>query len=229
MAGVGFATAYRELKVMGRYQLVASSREHGREVYAANADHPDADILRRLANSKPDRQPPKDENAQELRRRLRSLGAPLAVEPAGGDVAAVEEVLVEGVKLARRDPALTRAMPVCFWTQRDHLDPDHLVAAARRAGEKQAVGFLLELTGLLAHDKRLSGWARGFKDHRIRAANDFFQLPPTENSRELAETRTPPVARKWGFRMNMDMDAFRSLFDKFAHVTAQRPPTIRRR
>ena len=43
-----------------------------------------------------------------------------------------------------------------------------------------------------------------------------FFSPTTERERKLAEMRTPEVARKWGFRMNLDMDSFESMFKKGA-------------
>ena len=38
--------------------------------------------------------------------------------------------------------------------------------------------------------------------------------PTTWRERKLAELRTPAVARKWRFRMNMPMDSFVSMFEK---------------
>ena len=38
--------------------------------------------------------------------------------------------------------------------------------------------------------------------------------PTTWRERKLAELRTPEVARKWRFRMNMPMDSFVSMFEK---------------
>ena len=36
--------------------------------------------------------------------------------------------------------------------------------------------------------------------------------------RDLADAKTPKVARDWGFRMNMDYDSFQSTFDKFTKL-----------
>src|SRR5262249_49168876 len=215
-AGVGFASAYRELKAMGRYQVVASSHEGGKDVYAANLEHADADVLRRLATSRPRMAPPRDERADTLRRSLRAMGAPLAVEPTTEKEALDEGTLVDGVKLARRDPVVARALPVCVWHQRDRVDPDRLVAAAREKGEKQALGFFLELTGQLSGDRRFARWAKSLRDRRVTSVHDFFDFPAAYGSQKLAKQRTPRVAEKWGFRLNMDLETFDSLFRKFA-------------
>jgi hypothetical protein len=42
----------------------------------------------------------------------------------------------------------------------------------------------------------------------------FFALPSARAARGLAERRTPQVARDWGFTMDLDLDSFRSAFDK---------------
>jgi hypothetical protein len=49
----------------------------------------------------------------------------------------------------------------------------------------------------------------------VARPTQFFQ-PTTLRERRLAELRTPEVARKWGFRMNMGMDSFESMFRKGA-------------
>jgi len=201
---------------MGRYQVVTSSHDGGKEVYAANFEHPDADVLRRLVTSRPRIAPPRDERADALRRQLRTMGAPLAVEPAADTKDLNEMTLVDGVKLARRDPVVARALPVCVWEQRDRLDPDRLVAVAREKGEKQAVGFFLALTGELSGDRRFARWAKPLRDRRVTSVHDFFEFPSAYGSQDLANEKTPPVAEKWGFRMNLDLETFSSLFRKFA-------------
>jgi hypothetical protein len=45
-------------------------------------------------------------------------------------------------------------------------------------------------------------------------------LPTTAASAERARRNNFPVAHRWGFTMTADLDSFRSLFDKFAHVRA---------
>ena len=43
---------------------------------------------------------------------------------------------------------------------------------------------------------------------------NFFTNHQGELARVLADQNTPPVARDWGYRMNMGMDAFESMFAK---------------
>jgi hypothetical protein len=128
----------------------------------------------------------------------------------------VASTLVDGVKLARKDAVLARALPLGFWHQRDRLDGASLVGATRRAGVKQAVGFYLDLTSELSGDPRFKKWARDLKDRRVRTTHDFFQLPPSTMARKRPDDPKLRPARRWRFRMNMDFESFRSHFEKFA-------------
>lgn len=216
-AGVGFAGAYRELQAMQRVGLVAADRSAGGVTYCANTAHPSAGTLRSLVESvgvvlfpaEPDR----------IRGQLRALGAPLLEEPADVPAGPVDEIIVRGVALAHSDPGIARALPVCLFRVRDRLDPGRLGVCARRMGERHAVGFFLDLTAELAGGETFSGWSRPLRDHRRKLANDFFFGPAGSGlQRRLAEERTPDAARRWGFRMNMDLESFRTLFEKFVHA-----------
>ena len=214
LAEVGFAGAHTELKAMQRVQLVVSQHERGREVYWANLDHPEAKVLRALVASEAHRAVPKptDED-QALKGQLVTLGAPLrGIDPV--EVAPAEQMstLVRGASLARRDAVVARSLPLCFWRLRESLDSKTLGGLAFRAEDKHALGFFLELTSELGGDRRLAGLAANLRDRRMTSVRDFFQssTPSREVSRDF------PLATKWGYRMNMDLDSFRSLFDKFA-------------
>ena len=219
-AGVRFAGAYRELRDMLRYQLVDSVYEEGVQVYFANPDHPESDLLRRLVASRPPIAPPRGEAADKLRASLHGLGAPLSGPRADVLPQDREATLVAGVKLARRDPVVARALPLCLWRQRETLDPDALALAARQQGEKHALGFFLELTSELSGDPRFARWAASLLDRRVHTKSPFFHLPATRASAELARRNEFPIAHRWGFSMTTNLDSFRALFDKFAHGPA---------
>jgi helix-turn-helix protein len=212
-AAVSPSNAYGELKEMERLQLVVSHHEGRKEVFAANAAHPEATLLRALVAS--DQSPPTSaatEGDEDLKRSLVSLGAPLR----GFARLPVPEaerlaVLVKGVTLARRDATVARALPICFWYSRDALDARALAALAPRAEDRHALGFFLELAAELGGDRRLLGLAETLRDRRMTSVREFFQSPSARKS----TAREFPLATKWGFQMNMDLESFRSLFDKF--------------
>lgn len=211
LAGVAFAGAYSELKAMQRLQLVISQQEGGKEVYSANFDHPEAATLQALVASAARPVMPQSVEDEPLKRKLVALGAPLrGLEPL--EVAPSEQMatLLHGAQLARRDPVVARCLPLCFWTLRDSLDVKVLEALTFRAEDKHTLGFFLELTGELGGDRRLLGLAETLRDRRMTSLRDFFHTGRREAVRDF------PLATKWGFRMNMAMDSFQSLFAKFA-------------
>lgn len=150
-AGVAFATAYRELQAMKDLDLVVTSRDGAAETYRANDRHPDADVLRRLVSRRPPARPAA-ETADQVRGWLRRLGAPLADGPSVAPPPSEEDALADAVKLAHRDAAVARVLPLCLGYRRDHLDFTRLAARARRDREKHALGFFLDLTTTLSKD-----------------------------------------------------------------------------
>jgi DNA-binding transcriptional ArsR family regulator len=210
-AGVAFASAHTELKAMYRAGLVESRHEGGREVYRASLAHPDAAALQTLVASDVARSVPSADGDETLRGKLRALGAPLrgvsSVAVAPEDQM---ETLVEAVGLARRDPVVARSLPLCFWKLRDSLTSRALTDLRLRVEDKHALGFFLELTSELGGDRRLLGVAEALRDRRVKSPRDFFQ-----NMRRPDSAPTFPLAEKWGFLMTMDLDSFRSLFNKF--------------
>jgi hypothetical protein len=222
-ARLSFTSAYRELKLMEGFGLASSAVDGGREVYAAAADHPDAELLRRLVSTPSRSEAPTDETAFAVRRRARALGAPLQVSPEVVSREQREQVLVDAVRLSRRDATLARTLPVLVWRQHRDLDRVRLHEAAHKARQKHAVGFFLALTAELAGDDGLAGWAESLRDHRARGARPFFDLPSALTSRDLAERRTPSVARRWGYWMDLDMPTFQSTFEKFSGMDVPAP------
>jgi hypothetical protein len=215
-AGVAFANAYRELQAMKDLELVTTELQGAALAYRANDGHPDADLLRQLVARRPVGRPP-DDHADHVRGWLIQLGAPLADGNSDAPPPRQEDALADGVKLAHRDAAVARVLPLCFWYHRDHLDFGRLAARARRDREKHALGFFLDLTTELSKDRRFAKFAAELRDRRVHQTHDFFPgAALTPRARAQAERNTPAVARRWGYRMNMDLENFRSLFEKFA-------------
>ena len=153
---------------------------------------------------------------------LAHLGAPLYGSTAvkAADVPPPERVLAEALLLARRDATVARALPSGLYRTRKRLDFGLLRRLARERGQGRALGFFLELTAELSGDASLARQARPLAvDVRNRKrASQFFKLR-SATERRLAELKTPPVARRWGFRMNMSADSFASMFRKAARAS----------
>lgn len=142
---------------------------------------------------------------------LAFYGAPLLdVRPVRS--LALEEVLPRALELAAEDATVLRSLPLVLARNLDCIDWNVLSEEACRIGQGAATGMLLELTGELLGDESLLRHAEAFE----RAPGDmrhFFQ-PRGPFDERLARSRTPEVARRWGFWMNMPEESFRSLLEK---------------
>lgn len=218
-ANVAYAGAHREIKKMLRYGIVKRSIDaNGDEIYAANREHPHAALLQQLVTTRPAKP---NLEADPLRNALRGLGVPLAGASATDVPAETREaILVDGVRLAMRDPTVARVLAIAFWRLHDSLDFERLEAAARHARLRHAVGFFLALTAELAGDATLANRARRFRDNRVRTIRPFFELPATREADATAERRTPEIARAWGYAIDLDMTSMQSQFAKFTSDAA---------
>ncbi len=215
-AGVSFAAAHRELEVMKAAGLALGKRDGVATVYRPNLAHPQAKVLRSLlAVTRYTSTAPAE---QGLRGQLTALGAPLGGPAPKSRHLSAEDVLADGLVLAHHSPTVARVLPVAFWRQRDTLDYERLDRAATARDERHALGFYLELTGKLGGDRRLVRRASRLRDHRRTALRPFFSGGRGSFGMQLARTKTPALARRWGFLMNMELDSFASAFRK--HVPA---------
>ena len=124
-----------------------------------------------------------------------------------------ETVLAEGLKLSRQSASVARALPVALWKNRQRLNMDRLRREAERRGQTRVLGFFLDLTTKLSGETMFAAAAAKLYARAPAKPTQFFR-PTTWRERRLAELRTPAVARKWRFRMNMPMDSFVSMFEK---------------
>jgi hypothetical protein len=169
------------------------------------------------------RAPPATVNSQErrdekVRFALAAIGAPVGAPRRNPPPADLEAALADGLVLAHRDATLARTLPLVFWRQRDRFDLDGLVAQASRRGERFALGLFLELAGRLGHEPTLVQAARRLRDRRRTAVRLFFSHAHGPIAMAMARRYTPQVARRWGYLMNMSVDSFRTLFNKFARL-----------
>jgi DNA-binding transcriptional ArsR family regulator len=217
LAKVAFSAAHRELDAMREAGLARVERSGNELVYGAEPDHRHAELLRQLATTPSDRETGGDAGRDDqVRAWLAGVGAPLASAEAKGSVPPVEEVVAEALSLSHRDATVARVLPLVLWRHRQQLDLDQLFREATRRDERQALGYFLELAGQLGGEPRLVKAARGLHDKRRKRTRMFFAGP--HGSRALAVTRrnTPKEAVRWGYLMNMGVDSFRSMFEKFA-------------
>jgi hypothetical protein len=147
---------------------------------------------------------------------LAYYGAPLYGETLARSTPAPapELVLAEGLAFSRRDPFVARALPVALWRQSAHLDLDLLRHEVSKRGQDRAFGFFLELTGKLSQDPRIEAAAQASRPRSPLPLAPFFEKAQGPLEAMLAERNTPPLARAWGFTMNMGLDSFETMFRK---------------
>ena len=150
---------------------------------------------------------------------MKAMGAPLGSTRSKKQKCSDEEMLVSAVALARNNSTLTRTLPVVLSKNVKRLDFEKLAACARKRNARQELGFFLDLTGVLAHDSDLRTKADSLFDRRRKRVTDFFKGKSGKYSARLADQNTPPVAQKWLYRMNMNMDSFQSLFVKHVRTS----------
>lgn len=216
-ANVAFSAAHRELEAMREAGLARVERGGNELVYRAEPDHRHVELLRQLATTSGDRETRTGANRDDqVRAWLASVGAPLGSEEAEVSIPPVEEVVAEALSLSHRDAMVARVLPLVLWRQRKQLDLDRLLSEATRRDERQALGYFLELAGQLGGEPRLVEAARALHDKRRKRTRMFFSGPHGPRALALTRRNTPKEALRWGYLMNMGVDSFRSMFEKFA-------------
>jgi hypothetical protein len=219
-AWVSFAAAHRELEAMRAEGLALCERAGAALVYRANPGYREPSLVRRLLKEGGAEAAPPAPDGERVRGWLAAAGAPLLVsQPVRDPTPRLEEVLAEGLALSHRDATVARVLPLVLWRNRDRLDHGRLVRAATRRNERQSLGFFLELTGRLSGDRRLASLSEGLRDRRRSRAMPFFSGGQGRMALALARKKTPPLARQWGYLMNMGMDSFASAFAKHREAT----------
>src|SRR4051812_38886743 len=144
---------------------------------------------------------------------LVALGAPLSGWRPYRRLAP-EVALALALRFARTDASLLRSLPIVLARTWRELDWSKLETSVQDQDSLALLGMLTELTASLAGVPEL-----GEKARRLwrppRETRHLFR-PRNEFDRELAEHRSPEVARKWGFLMNIGEDSFRALFERHA-------------
>ncbi len=221
LTGMNYSITHRELRELTAAGLVQKRVKGNQRLHSMRMEHPWAEVVKQMValSKAPARRPEPSEADDAVRAQLAAAGAPLLADRLTDAAAPLADTLAAGAMLAHRDATVARALPVCLWRNRDKIDPEELQEAARRVGARHSLGFFLDLTSKLAPagGQHLHELAERLRDKRVTTEGDFFDGPHSKYGRELAARRTPDVARRWHYRMNMDLEVFASTFRKFTH------------
>ena len=183
----------------------------GADVVRANEKHVGAQHLRGLLQT-PGVRPPDLSEAKQARESLAAWGAPLAAVRHVRHYP-LNESLVRGLAEARTDATVLRVLPTVLARHVESVDWAGLREDARRRKLKAELGLLVELTAELLERPALSQQAAGLADKRRRTMR-YFPEAKNRYEAELAKARSPAVARRWGFWMNLSEDSFRATLEK---------------
>ncbi len=190
--------------------LVEVEASGAADLVRANRKHPAARALAALLRKS--EVGPGSPSHRDPRPSLAAYGAPLAgVEPRAR--MGREEALVAGLAAAANDPTLLRVLPVVVLRNEGRLDWHELRARARRAKVRAELGMFLDLTAEVTGHENLREEAHGLQDRRRRVPR-YLPGPRSDFERRLADRRTPPAARRWGFRMNLSEESLRAFVRK---------------
>jgi DNA-binding transcriptional ArsR family regulator len=153
-------------------------------------------------------------HAARVRSELVALGAPLLATPAAHVRRPTEEILLDGLALARDDATLLRVLPVVVVRQESSFNWNDLFALARARRMASELGMLLDLTASISGRTTLATRARHLRDERRKGLRFFQNRSPSPRERTIAIERTPEAVRRWGFLMNMDEAAFRTTLQR---------------
>src|SRR5580704_269041 len=99
----------------------------------------------------------------------------------------LEKLLVDALALSRRDPSVTRALPVLLWRRRGDLDLAKLRSLAKAKGRERTLGFFLDLAARLSGDRRFRSAAAALRPSSVRASMNFFTNHQGALARALAD------------------------------------------
>lgn len=153
-------------------------------------------------------------------RNLRKYGAPLSRPGTPGLDLTLEETLAEALVLSRRFPFVAQVWPVMFVLNVEHVDLDVLEDLARRSGYGAVLGFFMSLIRALVGDPNPTDLEARLMDTKGNKPESFFLVDHGPMMVELAERRTPQVARDWNFRMVTPLEGFQETFDTFVKPDA---------
>lgn len=150
---------------------------------------------------------------QDVLQSLAAYGAPLAsTEPSR--TLALEEALVEGLKLSHRNAVVFRTLPIVLLKNQDSLDWRLVKKQAAAANESRALGLMVDLTSTVAGRPELR---RHVDELRVgdEDGTEYYFPVRSRYDRASAELRSPEVARRWGYFLNTTEESLRTLLFKF--------------
>lgn len=211
--GRSYHPVARELDRFVRTGLVHKQRHGAAAVYGWSSTNRVCRVLRELLTQSSHPGVAAEEHVDAALSTLMEHGAPLRRSKVGRRLP-LERALAVAARQSRQDGTVLRVLPLMLFRLHEKLDREKLWQECNRLDVEQTMGFLLDLAGRVTEAKQLREWAADFRDGR-RHRNLYFFTPKNRYEEELARRHTPPLARRWGFYMNVPESDFEDLVRKF--------------
>jgi DNA-binding transcriptional ArsR family regulator len=214
-AGVAYSSVHRELAQLEALGLARTERVGNSVLCSWNAGSPAAKAMEQLLSISNVGKGTADPSEDAVFWNLRRFGAPLARVGTKGEELSLESTLAYALRLSRRHADVARVWPVVLAKHLSEVKLEALKRLSGRLGQKQTLGFFVALTRKLLGNQTSGLNEESLHDNRFKKSKAFFLSEESERARQLAELRTPDLAREWQFRMNMPYESFESSFEKF--------------
>jgi hypothetical protein len=210
-AGLSPRSVGNEVRHLRPTGLILVETLGGADVVRANRKHVGARHLTALLQT-PTTPAVNPGDAKKVRESLAAWGAPLAgVQRVKRH--SLHEALLHGLHEAQKDGTVLRVLPTVLARHVGEVDWRGLREDARRQKLKAELGLLVELTAAMTDNAELRTQSTGLQDRR-RKKMRFLPEVKNRYEAELAKQRSPEVAGRWGFWMNMSEDSFRGVYEK---------------
>lgn len=211
MSGLPYATAYDVFLKLKKMGLVQKKKAGRATLYSAFGTSDEVELLKQLLNKE----------AKSTLEEYNEMNLPLVgefTELNQEKAQSKEELLVKVVYFAKKKSSLLRTLPLLVHRLGTDLDKNQLAYWAKKYHVDRELGFVLELTGHLTHEKKFTSLAYKFKDHRWSKPVAFLENESNLKGfqAQLVESNTPDLAKKWYLKLNMGIDSFASHYAKFS-------------
>lgn len=202
----------QEVKHLSQLGLVDVERIGTADVVRARPRHPAVRPLRVLLSLPAGADVGDVDEATDVRRSMAAWGAPLVVSRPTRAFD-LHTTIVAALEHARTDGTVLRVLPTLVLRNRPAIDWIELAEKARARRVRAELGLVLDVAAAISGDDTLVKQADALIDRRVRQFR-YFPAVSGRFEAELAQARSPDVATRWRFWMNLSLESFRSTWER---------------
>lgn len=203
-----------EVEILAGLGVVEMRKDGNAKRVVVNRKNPNTKLLLALFATNATNYP----RLQKARANLSQYGGLLVftVEP-DRPLVPLEQAVVDALRVCHDDPAMFETVAPVLWLNRDKVNLAKLVQLAELHECKRRLGLAMDLTTELSGERKFAEAATALHDKRYSKVENLFSPDGKfhlDTGLELAKRRTPPVAYRWNYMMNLDLEDMQSMFRK---------------